>query len=300
MKALIFGANGQDGFYLQRILASKGVETIGISRKHSDHPFIRQGNITDFESTEKLIHEHQPDYIFHLAANSTTRHDALMENHETISTGTLNILEAARRHSFHSKIFITGSGVQFKNTGAPIKETDPFQANNAYSISRIQSVYAARYFRTLGMRTFVGYLFHHESPFRKEHHVAKMIASHVIGVSQGGKTKIKLGDILVKKEWAFAEDISEGILALVEQDTVYEATIGTGIGYTIQDWISVCFNLIQKNWQDYIEFSDPNFQAEYKSLISEPSTIHGLGWSAKTSLEKLAEIMIFDTGQGKF
>jgi len=35
---------------------------------------------------------HSPDFLFQVAANSTTRHGALFEKHETISTGSLNIL----------------------------------------------------------------------------------------------------------------------------------------------------------------------------------------------------------------
>ncbi len=56
---------------------------------------------------ENLIKREKPEYIFHLAANSTTRHDALFENHKTISTGTLNILESVKRHSPGSRVFIT-------------------------------------------------------------------------------------------------------------------------------------------------------------------------------------------------
>ena len=58
----------------------------------------------------------------------------------------------------------------------PIRETDEFEANSPYSVARIQSVYAARYFRSLGMKVYVGYLFHHESPLRKPLHVSQMIA----------------------------------------------------------------------------------------------------------------------------
>ena len=61
----------------------------------------------------------------------------------------LNILEAVKRHCPESKVFITGSGVQFENKGVPISETDNFEANSPYAIARIQSVYAARYYRKL-------------------------------------------------------------------------------------------------------------------------------------------------------
>lgn len=192
MKAFIFGANGQDGFYLNQLCVRKKIHVIGVSRSPGNWV---QGNVSDFNFVENLIKKEQPDYIFHLAANSSTRHDALFENHETISTGTLNILESVRRHSPKSRVFLAGSGIQFKNNGLPVKETDEFEATSPYSIARIQSVYAARYFRRLGLKVYVGYLFHHESPLRKPTHVSQMIAMAVKRIVQGSSEKITLGDV---------------------------------------------------------------------------------------------------------
>lgn len=120
MKALIFGATGQDGHYLTELLHKEKIKVVGVSRSSGDV----NGDVSDYSFVESQIKYLQPRYIFHLAANSTIKHDALFENHETISTGTLNILEAVKRHSPDSRVFITGSGVQFKNIGKPIKETD--------------------------------------------------------------------------------------------------------------------------------------------------------------------------------
>ena len=116
-------SNGQDGYYLNEICKRNKLDVIGISRS----PVI--GNVvdvSDYYFVENFIKSEKPEYIFHLAANSTTRHDALFENHETISTGTLNILESVKRHSPGSRVFITGSGLQFENNAIPISETDNF------------------------------------------------------------------------------------------------------------------------------------------------------------------------------
>ncbi|HMJ84937.1 MAG TPA: NAD-dependent epimerase/dehydratase family protein, partial [Vicinamibacterales bacterium] len=91
MKALIFGANGQDGHYLIETLKSRNVDAVGVSRSGD---WVR-GDVGRLADVETLVREHKPHYIFHLAARSTTRHDALFENHETISTGSLNVLECA-------------------------------------------------------------------------------------------------------------------------------------------------------------------------------------------------------------
>lgn len=287
MKALIFGANGQDGHYLTGLLHKKNIETIAVSRNSGDVI----GNVSNYSFVECQIKELRPTYIFHFAANSSTKHEALFENHETISTGTLNILESVKRHSPESRVFITASGVQFENTGKPISETDNFEAKSPYSVARIQSVYAARYFRSLGIRVYVGYLFHHESPLRKDNHLSKMIADAVKRIANGGNEKITLGDITVKKEWAFAGDITEGIFKLIDQDNIFEACIGTGKAYSIQDWLEICFNRINKDWKEYVNLKE-SFLPEYKILVCDPSTINSIGWQPKITFENLCDMML--------
>jgi GDPmannose 4,6-dehydratase len=289
LKAVIFGVNSQDGFFLSDILKKKDIEVTGISRSAGDW---MNGSVDDKDFVTRIIKTVQPEFVFHLAANSTTKHWSLFENNNTISNGSLYLLEAVKEFSPHSKVFITGSGLQFINTGKPIKESDEFNAGSAYAMSRIQSVYAARYYRSLGIQTYVGYLFHHESPLRKGHHMSKYIANAAKEIENGSTRKIEIGDISVKKEWAYAEDIAEGIFTLVSQDQVSEATIGTGIAYSIEDWLFQCFKLINKNWKDFVNLNDPGFKAEYPLLVSDPFSINLLGWKAKTSFPELAKIMM--------
>ncbi len=288
MSTLIFGANGQDGRYMQRLMLQRGENCIAVHRSGADET---TADVADYVSVERLLLTHRPKRIFHFAANSTTRHNALFENHAAISTGALNILEAVKKHGLDSKVFITGSGVQFLNKGLPITETDAFAANNAYAISRIQSVYAARYFRTLGIPVYVGYLFHHESPERKASHVAKMIADAVRRIASGSMEKICLGDISVRKEWSFAGDIVKGMDVLMRQDEVFEATIGSGQAWSIADWLQTCFELINQDWHDHVVLQK-DFIPEYSRLVSNPKTMNRLGWKVETDLKTLARMMI--------
>ena len=91
MKALIFGSNGQDGYYLSNLLRLNKIEVIGVDRSLNTE---FSGDVSNFESVQSLIKFHLPEYIFHFAAISSTKHYALFANHATISTGTLNILES--------------------------------------------------------------------------------------------------------------------------------------------------------------------------------------------------------------
>lgn len=284
---IIFGANGQDGYYLSKLYRKQGCNVLGISRTGN---FFR-GDVSSFKFVEEIIRNREPSIVFHLAAQSKTHHDALFENHKTIGMGTINILEAVYRWQPECKVFLVGSGLQFRNRGEPIHETDPFDANSAYAVERISSVYSGRYFRKLGLKVYVGYLFHHESPHRKPNHVSKQIVHAVKKIATGSNEKIELIDISVEKEWAFAGDIAEGMSVLVEQDRVFEAVIGTGKTYTIEDWLDTCFASIGKDWKNHITLRN-GINAEYKRLVSNPETMHSLGWKSKTDFAKLAKLML--------
>ena len=172
MKAIIFGAAGQDGYYLRRACQAQGIDPIGVDRLGGDVSL----DVSHFAEVRDLVRQAQPDLIFHLAARSTTSHEAVFDNHAAIATGALNILEAAWQHARQARVFVAGSGLQFANHGQPIRETDPFSAGSAYALSRIHAAYTARYYRGLGLRTYVGYLFNHESPLRPPAFVSMQVA----------------------------------------------------------------------------------------------------------------------------
>jgi GDPmannose 4,6-dehydratase len=290
---LIFGGNSQDGYYLAEQCLLNGMEVISVSRTSGNaFGYLNIiGDVSEFQLVADLINKHKPLYIFHLAANSTTRHDAILENYQTICIGTCNILESVKLFSPTTRVFITGSGLQFQNKGQAISEHDPFVSDTAYSMVRNSSVECARYYRSLGIAVYIGYLFHHESPLRKPSHVSKMIALAAQRIALGSNEKLNIGDVSVKKEWGFAGDIARGIVTLISQDHVLEAVIGTGEGHTIKEWLNACFSVVNLDWKEYVN-RHINFTAEYSSLISDPHTMFKLGWCPLISFDSLATLMM--------
>ena len=287
MKAVIFGANGQDGFYLSALLNRQNIQVIGTSRKSGEKP----GDVANWFFVENLIKTEKPDYVFHLAANSTTRHEALFENHQTISTGTLNVLEAVYKHNQSAKVFLSGSAVQFENSGAPIDENTTFAAISPYAVSRIQSIYAGRYYRSLGLKVYAGYFFNHDSPLRREQHVNQKIVDAAKRIQAGDAEKFQLGDITVEKEFNFAGDMMEAVWRLVSQTNHFEAVLGSGVVYSIENWLDLCFARIGKNWREYVVIKD-DYKSEYKVLQSNPALIKSLGWQPRVGIEDLAAMMM--------
>lgn len=289
MKALIFGINGQDGYYLSKICQRNGVEVIGVSRSHGNWLI---GSVSDFTLVESLTKLHKPEYIFHLAANSTTKHSAVFENNETIVTGTLNILESVKNHSPKTKVFLSGSAMQFKNSGEPIDEQTEWDVSSPYAVSRIQSIYFAMYYRKLGLEIYAGYLFNHDSPQRHECHITQKIAKAVNRISNGSNEILEIGNIEVKKEFTFAGDVANAIWLLVNNKSkIYECVIGSGKAYSIKEWIEICCKKYKIN-SEKIVIVNKNFNPEYAILVSNPKLIFSLGWEPKIKIEQLAEMML--------
>jgi GDPmannose 4,6-dehydratase len=288
MKVIIFGSSGQDGIYLSKLLEKQGIEVLKVSRSGNGI----NGSVADFGFVSSIVEINKPDFIFHLAAVSTTRHSALFDNHQAISTGTFNILESVRLHCQACRVFLSGSAMQFKNIGEPIDENTPFEASSPYSVSRIHSVYAGRYYRSaFGMKIYTGYFFNHDSPLRSVNHINQKIVSVVCRIARGSDEKLELGNIDVQKEFSFAGDIVEAIWKLVNQDDVFEAVIGSGKAYSIKDFTEYCFKKINKNYQDYLIIKE-DFTPEYSVLVSNPSVIREIGWQSKTDFYQLADLMM--------
>lgn len=291
MKAIIFGASGQDGYYLSRLLAEKRIKVIGIDRNSKNSI---KGDVGEFSFVEPLIKKYKPDYIFHFAAISSTKHEVLFDNHKAISTGTLNILESVKRHCPKCKVFLSGSALQFQNNGKPIDEKTAFEGKSAYAVERIQSVYAGRYYRdSFGIKVYIGYFFNHDSPIRPKQHVSQHIVLVIKQIANGSKEKLEIGDINVKKEFNYAEDVVDAVWLLMSQNKVYEAVIGSGKAYSLKDWVEYCFGKIGKNWKDFV-VAKKDFKAEYEVLVSNPKLIKSLGWKPKVSFYELADMMMED------
>lgn len=286
-RVIVLGASGQDGPFVEAACRSRGAEVFGFSRR-SQPPC----DVSNYAMVDRVVRENRPDYVFHLAAESRTSHDALFDNHGAIAGGAVNVLEAVRRHAPKAKVLLAGSGLQFRNAGQPIRESDEFEASSPYSAARIYATYLARYFRQrIGLSVYVAYLFHHESPARSERHTSMMIAMAAVRAAQQGQGMLELGDVSVEKEWAHACDIAEGMIRLILQDDVSECVIGTGEGHSIGEWLALCYGQVGLDWRDYVK-SKPGFVAEYPRLVSDPATIMRLGWQPRVGFGDLAQLMM--------
>src|SRR3984885_12004275 len=115
-KALITGITGQDGSYLAECLLAKGYEVHGVIRRAStfntdriDHLyqdphvngvklFLHYGDLGDGASLQHLMHDLQPDEVYHLGAQSHVRVSFEIPEYtgDITGLGTTRLLEAIR------------------------------------------------------------------------------------------------------------------------------------------------------------------------------------------------------------
>lgn len=287
--ALIFGVTGQDGWYLSRICSREGVAVYGVSRSGGDG-WVK-GDVGDRRFVDDVIRELRCDYTFHLAADSTTRHEALFRNVNAIVSGSTNILEASLRHAPNSKVFLAGSALQFESGGELVSVSMPMAASSAYVIARNYASFAAKYYRTLGLRTYVGYFCHHDSPLRRERHLSAKVASTVARIRNGSKEKLEIEYPEVIREFNFAGDVMEAVWMLVNQEDITNCVIGSGHGSSVRDWIELCFRLAALDWHEHVVVT-PKGPPPFQRLVADSSMIRSIGWKPVTDIVGLAEMML--------
>jgi len=110
-KAIITGVTGQDGAYLAQFLLTKGYQVVGSSRDAQISSFgnlvrlkiraqieVESVALSDFRSVLQALIKVEPDEIYNLAGQSSVglSFQQPVETLESISVGTLNLLEAIR------------------------------------------------------------------------------------------------------------------------------------------------------------------------------------------------------------
>tara|TARA_B100000519_G_scaffold137759_1_gene119232 strand:- start:1410 stop:2318 length:909 start_codon:yes stop_codon:yes gene_type:complete len=143
MKSIVTGGSGFIGSHVVDKLIDYGHEVVVLDHRvkpHRDDVEFRDVDIIDFSSV--LDATSDIDYIFHLAAMSNVNHvyDKPIYSVELNISGTVNILEAARKNNCKRVIFASTVWVYTGTNGTYVNEESPFfmpGAGHIYSTSKI-------------------------------------------------------------------------------------------------------------------------------------------------------------------
>ena len=151
-KVLVTGHTGFKGAWLSLWLHEMGAVVTGYALEPITNPNLYQilglenlmhsiiGDIRKLEDLEKVVQEHTPEIIFHLAAQSLVRrsYDLPRETYETNVLGTVNVFEIGRLNNSVKTIINVTSDKCYENkeTQYPYKESDPMGGRDPYSSSK--------------------------------------------------------------------------------------------------------------------------------------------------------------------
>jgi GDPmannose 4,6-dehydratase len=307
--ALITGVTGQDGSYLAELLLAKGYRVFGVVRRSSTTPYERIAHILDkieFLSADLLdqhslvdaIETAKPDEIYNLAAQSfvQTSWTQPVLTGEFTALGVTRMLEAMRKAAPKARFYQASSSEQFgKVVAVPQDEGTPFYPRSPYGVAKAYGHWiTVNYRESFGMFAVSGILFNHESPRRGLEFVTRKITDGVARIHLGLAKELRLGNLDARRDWGFAGDYVEAMWLMLQQKEPQDFVVGTGVTSSVGDFCELAFNIVGKNYRDYVKRDERFFRpAEVDHLVANPGKAQKqLGWKPKVNLEQLVTMMV--------
>lgn len=329
--AIITGINGQDGFYLTKLLLEKGYRVIGVQRRTSsstswrllDLPMyeaatkenrlvFEAGDITDFSSIARIISAYKPDEFYNLAAQSQVWHSfkSPLSTLEITGLGAAVCLEAVRQFAPSCRFYQAGSSEQYGNSAIlgkqqpqkdiiferVLDESSPMIPRSPYGVAKLMAHTLVRNYReAYGMYAVGGILFNHESPYRGVEFVTRKITNGLADILAGRAKSIELGNLDSWRDWGHAEDYMRAAWLMLQQSEPVDYVIATGETHQISEFLSIAFGIAGiDDWSRYV-IVNPEFvrPSEVDVLIGNATKARQeLGWQPEHSFNDLVYQMV--------
>lgn len=261
---LITGAGGFIGSHLAEWIAQLGTQTryflrytshgslgcLSASPLRSEMEIV-YGDIRDYESVLNAAKD--VDVIFHLAAlvGIPYSYHSPRSYVQTNIEGTLNVLEAARRHGTGRLICTSTSEVYGSALYVPIDENHSLRAQSPYSAIKMGAdKIAESYHLSFGLPVSIARPFNAYGPRQSSRAVIPAIVTQALA-----RSSVKLGNVNTTRDFNFVLDTVEGFIAIAETPDAIGKTlnIGSGTETSIREVAEVIFELIGARCQVEVE-----------------------------------------------
>ena len=306
MKILVTGADGFIGSHVVETLVKNGHDVRAFVLYNSfnswgwldeseksirDSVDVFAGDIRDPHGVDKAV-ENQ-EVVLNLAALIAIPYSYHSPDTyiDTNIKGTLNILQAARRHNVMRVVQTSTSEVYGSAQYIPIDEVHPLHPQSPYAASKVGADQLALSFHA-SFDLPVGILrpFNTYGPRQSARAVIPTIISQL-----ANKSKVKLGSLSPTRDFSFVQDTANGFLAAAQSDAIIGQTINLGSGFEIS--IKDTAETIAKIMNTKLELVDD--QQRVRPENSEVERLHASIEKAKTVLgwqPQLKGLTGFETG----
>jgi NAD dependent epimerase/dehydratase len=300
-RTLVTGAGGFIGSHLVELLVRRGARVRAMVHYNSRNDWghlehlapdvraaieVRATDITDPFAVSQAAEG--CGVVFHLAAliGIPYSYSAPASYVETNVRGTLNVLEAARRHGTARVVHTSTSEVYGTACYTPIDEAHPLQAQSPYSASKMSADHLAEsYHRAFGVPVAVLRPFNTFGPRQSARAVIPTIVSQL---ARGART-LKLGNLTPVRDFTYVTDTARAFVAVAESDgavgTVCNA--GNGAGISVGDLVAKILGLMQVEAEVVSETDRLRPEkSEVFELIAGTERIRSLtGWAPEVGFE---------------
>lgn len=247
-KALLIGAAGFVGKYLIEHLQEEcGMDVYATKLPHETINDISASvynlNIMDKESIVSLLFEIRPDYIFHLAAQSSVGL-AWKNPNLTIDVnikGSINVMDAVRELYYKPKVLLIGSGEEYghiKEGEIPITETNMIRPGNIYAATKVcQNMIGNIYAQAYDMEIIMVRAFNHIGPTQAPMFVVSDFCKQVAEIEKKLRPPvIYVGNLQAKRDFTDVRDVVRAYSLLIQMGKAGETyNVGSGNAISIQE-----------------------------------------------------------------
>jgi len=232
MRVLITGITGFTGSHLAELLISEGFKVYGTARIRSKMENIEhikqyinllEADLRDSLSMELAVKQANPDYIFHLAAQSYVPMSwkAPADTIETNVIGTINLFEAVRKLDKEVKIQFAGSSEEYGFVGeneVPIVEEQPLRPLSTYGVSKVAGDRLCyQYVKSYGMKIVITRAFNHTGKRRGEVFATSNFAKQIVDIENGAEPIIKVGNLTAYRDFTDVRDMAKAYVLAIEK-----------------------------------------------------------------------------------
>lgn len=305
MKVLITGITGFVGSHLAELCLARGdVEVFGTYRWRSPKENIShikdlnlvEADILDASSVHQLVRKIEPDWIFHLAAQSfvPTSWNAPASTITTNVIGQLNLFEALRSLGrLDTRFHVCGSSEEYGYVApeeTPITEDNPLRPLSPYGVSKVaQDLLGYQYHRSYGLHAVRTRAFNHGGPRRGEVLLPSDFAKQIAEIEKGLREPVvRVGNLEALRDFTDVRDMVRAYwLALEKGEPGAVYNIGTGDAPSIREVLDRMLALSDAT-VEVRQVPEKMRPSDVEILISDSSRFRAAtGWEPQISTDQM-------------